>query len=255
MIRIKCKYCSKEIAKNSINRHEQSCKLNPINIKKCLNCDKILLNKESKLFCSHKCSASYNNKKRKLSKYTKNKISKSIKNKNIIPWNKGKYKYNIQCIICKKIFHRKGKYCSLKCMGIARKSKSWSILQKELYKTGKQHIGGGRTKWYKYKNIKVQGTYELRVCKILDFWKDSNKIKSWEYTNDRFPYLGFDKKEHTYLIDFKITNLNNTIFYIEVKGYKTDIDELKWDSLKKLGYTLLIWYNDNITIEENQMPH
>ena len=53
-----------------------------------------------------------------------------------------------------------------------------------------QRVGGGFTKWHDYKNIRVQGTFELRTCQILDIWKESNVIKDWEYTNDRIEYIG-----------------------------------------------------------------
>jgi len=250
-----CQYCSKEISKMHIKKHEKSCKLNPLNLKYCLNCGCVLKSLDSKKFCNRSCSTSFNNKKRILSTETKNKIRNTIKKNSTEPWNKGKRKYNIKCEICGKIFHRNGKYCSLKCMGISRKSETWSKLQRELYKSGKQHVGGGTTIWYDYKNIRVQGTYELRTCKILDFWKENDKIKSWEYTKDRYSYIGFDGKEHSYLLDFKITNKDNTFFYIETKGYKTDDDDLKWNAIKKLGYKLIVWYNDNICFEEKKMPH
>lgn len=113
----------------------------------------------------------------------------------------------------------------------------------------------GTTKWYKYKNIKVQGTYELRTCKILDYWKKIKKIKSWEYTNDRITYIGSDNKKHSYLLDFKVVENNSNIYYIETKGYKTIEDELKWNAVKELGYKLLVWYNEDILNEENKMPH
>ena len=106
-----CEYCSKKISKMHIKKHNLSCKLNPLNLKYCLNCGCILTSTESKKFCSRSCSASFNNKKRTLSEETKNKISHSIKEKNIKAWNKGKRKYNIKCEICGKLFHRQGKYC------------------------------------------------------------------------------------------------------------------------------------------------
>jgi len=48
-------------------------------IKKCLICDNVL--HKQKKFCSHSCSASFNNKNRIISENTRKKISKSLKNK------------------------------------------------------------------------------------------------------------------------------------------------------------------------------
>jgi len=72
-----CKYCNKQISNEQKKKHENSCKLNPKNIRYCLKCGKILTSRESKKFCSRSCSASYNTKGRKHSKETKQKISDS----------------------------------------------------------------------------------------------------------------------------------------------------------------------------------
>jgi hypothetical protein len=72
-----CKYCNKKLFYSNLKQHEPSCYLNPINIKKCLECNNII--KTGNKFCSKSCSASYSNKRRKHSKETKRKISKSLK--------------------------------------------------------------------------------------------------------------------------------------------------------------------------------
>ena len=53
-------------------------------------------------------------------------------------------------------------------------------------------------------------------------WKELRNIKDWEYTNDRVPYIGVDRKQHTYLLDFKVFNNDNTFYYIETKGYEQE---------------------------------
>ncbi|MCK9273217.1 hypothetical protein M0P65_06770 [Candidatus Gracilibacteria bacterium] len=139
-----------------------------------------------------------------------------------------------KCKFCENSFltkTRNRKFCSMSCASKHKKignknikqmceafkkklkeNPGWfSSLQKELYRTGKQHVGGGTTKWYQYKNIKVQGTYELRTCKILDYFKEQKLIKDWDYTNDRFVYT-YNEEQHTYLIDFKVYE-NNEDFY------------------------------------------
>jgi hypothetical protein len=163
------------------------------------------------------------------------------------------------CENCFKLFivKRKGRrFCSIHC---ARKnnwkifndkkknitSEQWSEINKNSYKNGKK-VGGGTTKWYRYKNIRVQGTYELRTCKILDKWKKFGKIKDWEYTNDRYQYIDVNGKERTYLLDFKIFTNENTFYYVETKGYSIENDQHKWNKIKELGYKLEIWFLENI---------
>lgn len=49
-----CRYCSKEIIRMNIKRHEQTCYLNPINIKLCPICNKPIQRKSET--CSYSCS-------------------------------------------------------------------------------------------------------------------------------------------------------------------------------------------------------
>lgn len=123
--------------------------------------------------------------------------------------------------------------------------KFFSVVQKNRYERGIPPKGG-YSKHYFYGNLLVHGTYELRTCFILDKLKKLEKIQDWEYTKDRFKYIGKDKKEHFYLMDFKIFKNNNTFFYLEIKGFLKDNDLLKWKAVKKQGYKLKIWYKKHI---------
>ena len=203
-----------------------------------------------KQFCSRKCANGKNwseEHKKKLSDIAKksekvqaaNKINAAniaenrIKNKKVIDGRKCK-----ECNISYCVLTNKETFCSDEC-----KTKWWSKHHKNLYKTGKNRIcGGGKTKWLPYKNIKVQGTYELRTCYILDKMLKNNDIKNWSYTNDRIQYIGLDNKQHTYILDFKIICNDNSYYYIETKGWKKDIDELKWKAVKDQGHELKVWY-------------
>mgnify|MGYP001378706026 CR=1 FL=1 len=124
-------------------------------------------------------------------------------------------------------------------------------ITKEKYKNGKQ-VFGGKTKWFQYKEIKVQGTYELRTCYILDKLKDLKLIKNWEYTNDRYEYLGYDNNKHFYLLDFKVFNNDDSFYYIETKGRVVENDKYKWNTVKDFGYKLEIWFDDTIRYYENK---
>lgn len=209
----------------------------------------------SGIYCSRKCANSRifsDESKRKKSNKTKLAHKKGI-------YLKFKGIHNLESRIClnsncKKEFFverwRKIKYCSRDCMNsctIYKQIKSERT--SSIYKNSK-HPFCGKTKWYNYNNIRVQGTYELRTCKILDKWKEQNKIKDWEYTNDRIKYVGIDGNIHNYLLDFKIFNHDDSWYYIEVKGYKTNIDDLKWNAAKNLGLDLKIWYHNDIKEHE-----
>ncbi|MFW6233491.1 MAG: hypothetical protein ACOC3Z_02410 [Nanoarchaeota archaeon] len=216
-------------------------------------------------FCSIKCARSYSTKTKRLE--INSKISKTLLGKKSLNKKPNIIKICKYCGITFDVTqtYKHQKFCSKKCSNKGQKRPGWSVCHDKLtkedwskinklsYKEGNNYIAGGTTKWYKYKDIKVQGTYELRTCKILDDWKEKNKIKNWEYTNDRFEYIGLDNKKHNYLIDFKIFKNNDDFYYLEVKGWEKPNDKLKWDSVKKQGYNLIIWFNKDIINEENKM--
>jgi len=143
------------------------------------------------------------------------------------------------------------KYCSKKCADTHGESKS--IGNKLAYANGKCKPRGGTTQWLLYKDIKVQGTYELRTCYILDTWKERGKIKDWEYTNDRIPYRWLDGSEHTYLFDFKLFHTDKTTSYLEVKGFIREHDILKWQAVQQLGLKFDIWYLTDIQKYEQEV--
>lgn len=232
---------------------------------------------KEKYYCSRSCANT-----RHHSEETKNKISRSIINiivsgsslgfikQNSNTTNVERKKYKKSCGFCNKEFEttrETKRFCSklcarknnIKLASVAQCEKMknnpgwWSQVQKTLYASGKQYVAGGTTKWYTYKNICVQGTYELRTCFILDKCKEKQKIKNWEYTNDRIEYIGLDNKKHTYLLDFKVFENDNTFYYIEVKGYTKDNDELKWQATRNKGYKLVVWFNEDIIKKEKEL--
>ncbi len=178
--------------------------------------------------------------------------NKSKGRKGHIQWNKGLSKYkNKFCKICgKKIYSNNVNgtgYCLL-CFNKSktRKNRASKNLLKQ-YKNGRE-IYGGITKWYNYKNIKVQGTYELRTCFILDKMLELGEINNWEYTNNRIKYIGEDNKEHSYLLDFKVDD-----YYIETKGYIQKKDLLKWKAAENQGIKLKKWFLEDIKKEEKRL--
>lgn len=70
-----------------------------------------------------------------------------------------------------------------------------------------------------YGVVSLDGNWELSVAKYLD----DNNIE-WVRNKKRFKYYDGDK-ERFYTPDFYLVKENK---FIEVKGYKTDLDILKW---------------------------
>lgn len=83
----------------------------------------------------------------------------------------------------------------------------------------------GKVKKYKYNNVSLDGTWELTFAQYLD----KNNIK-WERPHKGFEYI-WNNDKHIYYPDFYLTDYN---VYIEIKGFETERDYIKWKSLSNL---------------------
>lgn len=160
-------------------------------------------------------------------------------------------KIKLICGHCKKDFevhynkrHQKScsRSCSAKLRGgwINHDKVDWSKVNKKAYAEGNNYVAGGTTPWIKYKNIKVQGSYEYRMCEILDEQKNNKEIQDWEYSSTRVKY-NHEGKQRTYLIDFTVINLDGTTKHIEVKGRETELDYIKWKAVRDQDMILEIY--------------
>ncbi len=82
----------------------------------------------------------------------------------------------------------------------------------------------GRCKKIRYSStiageVLLDGTWELTLAEYLD----KQKI-SWERNKKRFTYT-YENKERTYTPDFYLKELD---LFLEVKGYETELDRVKW---------------------------
>lgn len=219
-------------------------------------------------FCSAKCARSFATKANRTE--INSKLSKRIKTKlengETVGFAKPtKSKTKCICRYCLSEFYSKNpnqQYCSITCSKKAigwsnshnnLTKEDWSRINKKTYETGKNFVAGGTTKWFDYNGLKVQGSYELRTCQILDIWKKYNVIKDWEYTKDSIQYIGVDGKLHTYLLDFKVYTNQNFFYYIEVKGYETETDTLKWKAVRENGNRLDVWFEKDILKIEKEI--
>ena len=211
-------------------------------MKQCEKCNK---NHDGKFasgrFCSKKCAIGFSTQaKRK-------EINKKLSEKLTIQPRQ----YN--CELCNKQFFSKKlnrKFCSVKCSSPGNSNpKKMSLIVKQTYINGRQPAGG-KTKWFQYKNIKVQGSYELRICKILDTWKIQHLIYNWDYTHDQFQYLDENGDRRTYFPDFKIWYDEKDFYYVECKGFLTKRDFYKHQIVKEKGYVIQWWTLEDIQFYE-----
>jgi len=211
-------------------------------MKKCESCDNLHDSKYgSGRFCCSVCARSYSTREKRNEINTKIKLKLPRKEK--------------ICISCGNTFvhenRKPRKTCSSGCLRrnpgsyYGHDKVDWSEVNKKAYKEGKNFISGGTTKWIQYKDIKVQGTYEYRMCEILDSMVESKSIVSWEYSTVRIPYIGEDNKKHTYIVDF-LVNEKDKKYLIEVKGREISNDVLKWNAAISLGWDLTIWRKSDI---------
>jgi hypothetical protein len=99
----------------------------------------------------------------------------------------------------------------------------------------------GRCKKIQYNSpvagsIVVDGTWELKVAK----WLDSVNLQ-WKRNTIKFPYVDMDGKPRTYTPDFNVVDYD---LYVEVKGYETQLDRLKWQYFPS---RLKVWKKDVIS--------
>ncbi len=170
------------------------------------------------------------------------------------------------CPVCKAVFHSAKKtqiYCSIKCVGARWKSEQLrqlrqkqSIATKLAYKQGRKKVQGGTTQWIQMQTsngvIKVQGTYQQRMCKILDKMKEHGTIKDWSYSPDRIQYIAQDNEKHIYIPDFKVFNTDGTSKYIETKGWLKWRDQYKLSGVRLLGYQIQMLFQEDIKSYEQK---
>lgn len=121
-----------------------------------------------------------------------------------------------------------------------------SNIKKELYISGWSGQCG-RAKKYKYCSpiageVLLDGTWELLVARYLDHLQ----VK-WERNIKRFSYQHSNGGQSTYCPDFYVNDWDS---FIEVKGYETELDLIKWSQFDK---KLLVWRKDKITQIESEL--
>lgn len=199
-----CKYCGRECKnKNSLTQHEIRCKENPnridtsyvSNIWKEYNSD-IRSGKRTKTYTNQYTKAELMNLDKPI-------VSESTRLKLSNIW-KGK------------------KHSEESKQKISKSIKNAIINNPESYSSSNIN---GRIKKKEYNGNVFDSSWEVKVVKVLD----EHNVK-WIKPINGIPYE-WNNSIHLYFPDFYIPSVD---MYIEVKGYKRDRDNYKWEVVKNL---------------------
>ena len=191
-----CKYCGRECKNlNSLRQHEVRCKENPnkIDLSYLINRDysHININPSNQFIKAKQLGLPIP----KVTDETKQKISNVWKGRNHTKETKEKISKTMQQVV-------KDKPDSYNGVNI-----------------------NGKVKKYKYKNVSLDGTWELMFAQYLD----KNNIK-WERPNKGIEYI-WENTTHIYYPDFFLIDYN---MFIEIKGFQTSRDIAKWKMVNNL---------------------
>lgn len=89
---------------------------------------------------------------------------------------------------------------------------------------GEWHTSLARRMHYQYKGVDLHGKWELAYAKFLD-----SCGTNWVRNTEQFPYI-MHGKLRKYTPDFYLPGTDE---YIEIKGYETEKDSLKWKQFPK----------------------
>lgn len=207
----------------------------------CLSCKtKLEFSQKGNKFCSHRCSALFNNKLRTPESYEKQKqtLAKSIKSSPPRPraTRSPKLPKIRICVICNKEHTRNGKTCSKECY---KKHLSNQIKGK----TGGWRNFGGNGKKGTVHGVIFQSSWE-------EIWIRYHVQENIPFRRctEYFEYE-FEGKTKRYYPDFFLIEQNS---YVEVKGFWSDKTEAKLKSIPK-EYGIIVARKDEINAMRNAL--
>ncbi len=115
--------------------------------------------------------------------------------------------------------------------------------QKTRFRQGWREFGG--------KRVYFRSKWEANFGRYLEWQKERNMIKDWEHEPKTFWFDGVKRGAVSYLPDFRVTNLDESQHWVEVKGYMdpksaTKIKRFnKYFPQEKLVIVDKKWYNLN----------
>jgi len=75
--------------------------------------------------------------------------------------------------------------------------------------------------------------WEVEYAQYLEILKKHKRIKNWEYEPETFWFENIKRGTRSYLPDFRITENDDTQYYVEVKGYMDAKSKTKLKRMKK----------------------
>ena len=106
-------------------------------------------------------------------------------------------------------------------MGIAGGEK---IVRKQST-SGRVTVGG--------KTFHARSSWEANIAAWFQFLKCMGQIKDWEFEPETFWFEKIKRGVRSYLPDFRITRNDDSIYYVEVKGWMDDKSRTKLKRMKK----------------------
>lgn len=146
-------------------------------------------------------------------------------------WQGGISRTSRTCILCGVGFDiptkelkrgQAGKFCSMKCYMASATDQRFPR---------HNHYASGRRA--DLKNIFFRSSWEANWARYLNFLVAIRDIKSWEFEPDTFWFEKIRRGVRSYTPDFKITRIDGSIFYQEVKGYMDARSSTKLKRMKK----------------------
>jgi hypothetical protein len=219
-----CPKCNREISNSNIAKHLKAHETNPnlyLGPRFALTHDGLVCQ-----FCSKMC-------KNRNSLCNHERLCNKNPNKQIIDhsdyyashtaWNKGltaetdeRVRRNTESV---RKYYEDNPNIKRKPLSEAHKAKISATINNKVVE-GTWHASLARNMHYNYRGIDLHGMWELRFAE----WLDVNNIE-WRRPSESFTYT-FEGVERQYTPDFYLIDSNT---YIEIKGYKTDKDQAKWE--------------------------
>ena len=225
-----CCYCGREISNSNIAKHIKSHEENPDAHKEkvfalahdglnCQFCGKECKNRNS--LCNHERLCKLNPNRQISSFVAYNETASHT------AWNKGltadtdeRVRFNRDGL---RKYYKANPNQKRGPLSEAHKAKISATINNKVAE-GTWHASLARNMHYTYNGIDLHGTWELKYAE----WLDLNNI-AWRRPSESFTYT-FEGAEHKYTPDFYLIDSNT---YIEIKGYKTDKDQAKWEQFPK----------------------
>ena len=79
----------------------------------------------------------------------------------------------------------------------------------------------------------ARSSWEANIAAYLEFLKQNKEIAAWEHEPETFWFHAIKRGVRSYLPDFRITNNDGSIYYIEVKGWMDNKSKTKLKRMSK----------------------